>query len=98
MEVSLPLTAEHEVLYAFKQAHRRDDDIAIVNAAMRFQLAPPVTNEAINEARWTIREASVAYGGVGPTVVFCNATNKALKQQPLTSDTLQVRGQQLISF
>ena len=88
----LPLTAPHEVLYAFKQAHRRDDDIAIVNAAMRFKLAPPASAAA---EVWTIADASVAYGGVGPTVVVCNSTIAALRHKPLSADILQVRRESL---
>lgn len=33
--VSIPFTRRHEYVREFKQAHRRDDDIAIVNAGMR---------------------------------------------------------------
>lgn len=90
-QVKLPLTAEHEILYAFKQAHRRDDDIAIVNAAIRLNFTPP----ASDADSWNIAEASVVYGGVAPTVVICNATNDILKQQPLSSATLQVCSRKL---
>lgn len=33
--VFLPWTRKHEYVKEFKQAHRRDDDIALVNAGMR---------------------------------------------------------------
>jgi xanthine dehydrogenase/oxidase len=33
--VFLPWTRQHEYVKEFKQAHRRDDDIALVNAGMR---------------------------------------------------------------
>ena len=39
LSVRLPFTAHHEYVKEFKQAHRRDDDIAIVNAGMRFRMA-----------------------------------------------------------
>lgn len=38
LKVHLPVTREHEYVHEFKQAHRRDDDIAIVNAGMRMLL------------------------------------------------------------
>lgn len=34
-KVFMPATRQHEYVKEFKQAHRRDDDIAIVNAGMR---------------------------------------------------------------
>ena len=37
--VLIPFTQKTEYVREFKQAHRRDDDIAIVNAGMRFNLA-----------------------------------------------------------
>ena len=40
LRVKLPWTREHEHVKEFKQAHRQDDDIAIVNAGMRVQLEP----------------------------------------------------------
>lgn len=39
LRVSIPFNAQHEYVREFKQAHRRDDDIAIVNAGMRVQMA-----------------------------------------------------------
>ena len=47
LSVSLPFTARHEYVKEFKQAHRRDDDIAIVNAGMRFRMV-----QAEGEWRW----------------------------------------------
>ena len=40
LRVALPCTRPHEFVREFKQAHRRDDDIAIVNAGMRVRLSP----------------------------------------------------------
>lgn len=37
--VALPFTRQSEYAREFKQAHRRDDDIAIVNAGMRVRFA-----------------------------------------------------------
>lgn len=38
VRVLIPFTSQYEYVKEFKQAHRRDDDIAIVNAGMRFTL------------------------------------------------------------
>ncbi len=39
LRVSIPFNAKNEYVREFKQAHRRDDDIAIVNAGMRVQMS-----------------------------------------------------------
>lgn len=41
-KVFMPASRQHEYVKEFKQAHRRDDDIAIVNAGMRvaFEQSP----------------------------------------------------------
>lgn len=41
LEVELPCTAPLEYAACFKQAHRRDDDIALANAGMRLRAAAP---------------------------------------------------------
>lgn len=53
---------QDEYFWGFKQAKRRDDDIAIVNAGMfvRFEVE---TN--------TIQKISLAFGGMG-TCTICN--------------------------
>ena len=38
LRVSIPFNKPSEYVREFKQAHRRDDDIAIVNAGMRVQM------------------------------------------------------------
>ena len=66
LSVFLPFSRQYEYIKEFKQAHRRDDDIAIVNAGMRFLLAPPTGGK---DSVWTIAEASVAYGGVAAKTI-----------------------------
>lgn len=60
LSVSLPWTRPFEFVKEFKQAHRRDDDIAIVNAGMRVWLEEKDNNN------WVVSDASIAYGGVAP--------------------------------
>ncbi|KAG9131528.1 hypothetical protein Leryth_022051 [Lithospermum erythrorhizon] len=59
LSVFLPWNQPFEFVKEFKQAHRRDDDIAIVNAGMRVQL------KKRNE-QWIVSDASIVYGGVAP--------------------------------
>ncbi|XP_064622237.1 xanthine dehydrogenase/oxidase-like [Lineus longissimus] len=69
LSIRIPCTSEDEYFFGYKQAHRKEDDIAIVNAGMRvlFEGSTPV-----------IKELSVAYGGMAPiTVMAVNTMQKA---------------------
>ena len=45
LRVKLPWTRPHELVREFKQSHRQDDDIAIVNAGMRMRLQKSSSGE-----------------------------------------------------
>jgi xanthine dehydrogenase/oxidase len=83
--VHVPWTQDHEFVQAFKQAHRREDDIALVNAGMRLQCCMD------SDANWVVKEASIAFGGIAATVVQCTHTAAALKGCCLGKQALQVR-------
>ncbi|KAF3001822.1 hypothetical protein E8E13_003469 [Curvularia kusanoi] len=57
IRIPLPSQTTREVLKAYKQAKRKDDDIAIVTAAFRVRL------DADNH----VQDASFVYGGMAPT-------------------------------
>lgn len=61
--IDLPLTTELEFVREFKQSHRREDDIAIVNAGMRVKL------EKMDEGDYVCVEAILCFGGVGATPI-----------------------------
>ncbi|CAN0876375.1 Xanthine dehydrogenase 1 [Linum grandiflorum] len=71
LSVFLPWTVKFEYVKEFKQAHRRDDDIAIVNAGMRVSL------EKKGE-EWVVLDASIAYGGVAPLSLSAAKTSAFL--------------------
>ena len=83
--VLIPWTAENEHVAAFKQCHRREDDIALVNACLRAQC-----EKSDGGQEWHIKEASLVYGGVGPTVVVAKQTAAALAGQRLDEKLVQV--------
>jgi xanthine dehydrogenase/oxidase len=62
--LSIPLCNQNEFVRAYKQAKRKDDDIAIVNAGIKLRLSPQNQIESI----------SMAYGGMGPTTVQARKT------------------------
>ncbi|KAH7350995.1 putative xanthine dehydrogenase [Rhexocercosporidium sp. MPI-PUGE-AT-0058] len=58
--IRIPVTSEKgEFFQAFKQAKRKDDDIAIVNAALRVSLSD----------KHVVESADLVYGGMAPTTV-----------------------------
>lgn len=65
----VPLTAPHEYVCALKQARRREDDIAIVNLALRVRLQPDSDR---------VVDAAVAVGGMAPTTVLAERARAAL--------------------
>lgn len=84
VHVEVPWPGEQDVVHVFKQAHRREDDIAIVNAAIRLRITT-------TGAPCTIVAAWLAYGGVGPTVIQCKKTAALLIGKNLTRETAMVR-------
>lgn len=71
LSVFLPWNSPCEFVKEFKQAHRRDDDIAIVNAGMRVCLEE-------EDQKWMVSDASIIYGGVAPYSISANKTKKFL--------------------
>ena len=64
---------QNEYFYGYKQAHRRDDDIAIVNAGMRV-----IVQRDSSTSEWKVKDCALSYGGMAPTTVMALKTMKAL--------------------
>jgi len=73
VKVTLPRGRPFEYVKEFKQAQRRDDDIAIVNCG--FRVAFRFDDES---AMWVIDDVSIAYGGVAPVTVMATETAAVL--------------------
>ncbi|CAL8080401.1 unnamed protein product [Orchesella dallaii] len=67
--IEIPLTQENEYVWAVKQARRREDDIAIVNACMRVM---------VNPKSLEIEDASLVFGGMAPTTKIAKKTSQFL--------------------
>jgi xanthine dehydrogenase/oxidase len=61
ISVNIPFCRAGEFAFAFKQAKRRDDDIAIVTCGLRVKLSSG------NNGEFVVEEFSGGYGGMGPT-------------------------------
>ncbi|XP_022988003.1 xanthine dehydrogenase 1-like isoform X2 [Cucurbita maxima] len=87
LSVFLPWSRRFEYVKEFKQAHRRDDDIAIVNAGIRVFLEEEGKN-------WVVSDASIVYGGVAPLSLSAVKTKKyiigKIWDQVLLKDALKV--------
>ncbi|VAI54626.1 unnamed protein product [Triticum turgidum subsp. durum] len=71
LSVILPWTRPFEYVKEFKQAHRRQDDIALVNAGMRVHIT-----EA--EGSWIVSDVSIVYGGVAAVPLTDGKTESLL--------------------
>jgi xanthine dehydrogenase/oxidase len=60
---------QEQYFYAYKQAKRRDDDIAIVNMA---------ANVEFNPGTMVIKDISLAFGGMAPITVLAMKTKSRL--------------------
>jgi xanthine dehydrogenase/oxidase len=80
--IVVPFTKEHEYVKAYKQAKRKDDDIAIVNAGLRVNLEKKKGDE------WIVEEACFSYGGMGPFTTNAKQTADVLIGKPWNPDTI----------
>ncbi|KHN33344.1 Xanthine dehydrogenase [Glycine soja] len=82
LSVFLPWNRTFEFVKEFKQSHRRDDDIAIVNAGIRVHLQEHSEN-------WVVADASIFYGGVAPYSLAATKTKEFLIGKNWNQDLLQ---------
>jgi xanthine dehydrogenase small subunit len=82
-EVRIPLPTEGELLQLYRISRRRDLDISGFTAAIRLRLG---NNE-------TIDRASIALGGVGPTVLRARETEHFFVGRQFTEETMQAAGE-----
>ncbi|KZC06074.1 Xanthine dehydrogenase [Dufourea novaeangliae] len=66
LAIQIPFTKENQYFVAYKQARRRDDDIAIVNMALNVFFVPR-TN--------IVEKVNLAFGGMAPTTVLARKTS-----------------------
>lgn len=69
LSITVPYTTQDQYFLAYKQAKRRDDDIAIVNSAL---------NVEFKHGSKTVKSISMAFGGMAPTTVLAVRTAAAL--------------------
>lgn len=80
--IFIPFTKQWEFVVPSKQARRREDDISIVTAGIRVNLAPTGDN-------WVINEIALSYGGMAPTTVMAKNTANALAGQVWAAQSIE---------
>ncbi|KAJ8115925.1 hypothetical protein OPT61_g2546 [Boeremia exigua] len=71
----IPVAKEKgEFIRAYKQSKRKDDDIAIVNAALRVAL----------DDEHTVKDVSLVYGGMAPTTIVAKKATEFLQGRKFT--------------
>jgi len=80
--VRVPLPTDDELLKLYKVSRRRDLDISTFTAAIRVRLSGD-----------NIADASIAFGGVGPTVIRARKTEEFLRDRTLNEDTMRRAGE-----
>ena len=78
VSITIPFTEENQFFYAYKQAKRREDDIAIVNAAF---------NVCIRENK--IFGIRMAFGGMGPTTLMAKQSMTHLEGELIDDDLVE---------
>ncbi|KAF2363866.1 CO dehydrogenase flavoprotein C-terminal [Trinorchestia longiramus] len=83
--VTVPFTAQNEYFQGFKQARRRDDDIAIANAGLRVSLEDDV-----------VTSVTLAFGGVAATTTLAAETMERMKGRKWNEELLQIVTKSLV--
>ncbi|CAG9798533.1 unnamed protein product [Chironomus riparius] len=87
ISVFIPKTSKVQHFLAYKQAKRRDDDIAIVNAAINIKFLPNSNY---------IKEARLAFGGMAPTTVLATKTAEKIKDVVWSRDLVETVNKSLL--
>nr|XP_022900114.1 xanthine dehydrogenase [Onthophagus taurus] len=87
VSILIPFNLPNQHFYAYKQARRRDDDIAIVNAAF---------NVFFEGNTKKIKDIYMAFGGMAPTTVLATKTRENLIGKEWNNDFVETGFNNLI--
>ncbi|XP_064394935.1 xanthine dehydrogenase/oxidase-like isoform X3 [Halichondria panicea] len=83
LSILIPFTKEYEFVLSYKQARRREDDIAIINAGLRVVLPPA------GDSDWTVQDCCLSYGGMSYITTVAKKTQAYLIGKPWCESTLE---------
>lgn len=84
----VPTTEQHQYFLAYKQAKRRDDDIAIVNLALNVTFTPDTDK---------IDYLNMAFGGMAPTVAMTPKTCAAASGKNWNNELVEIVNKELVN-
>jgi xanthine dehydrogenase/oxidase len=87
ISIFIPKTTKNQHFLAFKQAKRRDDDIAIVNGAF---------NVFFKDGTNIIDDIQFAFGGMAPTTILAPKTSAAAKGKVWNQNLIEIVNKSLI--
>lgn len=87
ISVFIPFTMKNQYFLAFKQAKRRDDDIAIVNAAISVKF---------KDGSNIIDAMQLAFGGMGPTVLLTPKTSASVSGKSWDESLIEIVNKNLV--
>jgi xanthine dehydrogenase/oxidase len=83
LRVKVPLPrSEFEIVHAYKQAKRKDDDIACVNGCFRILL------NKTNENTYEVKNLDLSFGGLAPTTIYLSKINESIRNAQFSRETL----------
>ncbi|CRK86175.1 CLUMA_CG000058, isoform A [Clunio marinus] len=87
ISISIPKTSKNQYFVAYKQAKRRDDDIAIVNGAF---------NVTFKDGTNIIENIEIAYGGMAPTTILATQTSLNVKGKYWDKSLIEIVNESLV--
>ncbi|XP_058793000.1 xanthine dehydrogenase isoform X2 [Phymastichus coffea] len=87
VSIEVPFSLPNQYFVAYKQAKRRDDDIAIVNLALNIHFKPKTS---------IVEKAFLAFGGMAPTTVLARKTCEAMVGRQWNEKLLELVTNRLI--
>lgn len=87
VSIFIQKTAKNQHFLAYKQAKRREDDIAIVNGAF---------NVKFEDGTNIVSDIQFAFGGMAPTIILAPTTSAAVKGKSWDRNLIEVVNKSLV--
>uniref|UniRef100_A0A0N4ZXA3 xanthine dehydrogenase n=1 Tax=Parastrongyloides trichosuri TaxID=131310 RepID=A0A0N4ZXA3_PARTI len=92
----IPFSEANQYFQAFKQAQRREDDIAIVTSAFSVTIENDPNNNFSENEKYLIKDVKIAFGGMAPITKMAINTMKLLVGKAWNKDINEIASQSLI--
>uniref|UniRef100_A0A0K0E8Z9 xanthine dehydrogenase n=1 Tax=Strongyloides stercoralis TaxID=6248 RepID=A0A0K0E8Z9_STRER len=93
----IPFSKTNQYFQAFKQAQRREDDIAIVTSAFSVIINKSSKNDFSNNNNYIIKDIKIAFGGMAPVTKLATKTMKLLNGKEWSNSINEIASESLIN-